>query len=305
MRSWRELLNKQVRLREGLEALRKRYGAGYLFSDPLEFPRRFSRKEDREVVGLVASSLAYGNVTTIRGSLERVLRWMGPRPADFARRLHLRQALADLSDFRYRWSRGRDVVCLVYFAGQMLTEAGSIEGFFRRGYDPDEDGLAGSLARFSKNVLALDHDALYSASRGDELPARAGVRFFFPSPRSGGACKRLNMFLRWMVRPDEGVDLGLWSTIPAADLVIPLDTHMTRIGQHLGWTRRRSPGWKMALDITCSLARIAPDDPVKYDFALSRMGILDGCPRHREKARCELCELRVAGPRNRNQRRRS
>lgn len=285
-------MREERRLFEGLEKLRLRYDGRYLGSDPLEFPHRYADPLDREVVGLVASSLAYGNVTTIRQSVERVLGALGPSPAQVAVRRPARELLGSLRGFRHRWSGARDVACLVYFAGRMIELEGSIGGFFRSGYV--ESDMAGSLLRYGQRALALDHGGLY---RGRGLSRGAGVRFFFPSPATGAA-KRLNMYLRWMVRPDDGVDLGLWPFVRTRDLVIPLDTHIHRIGIHLGWTKRKTPGFRAACDITASLARFDPEDPVKYDFALSRMGILEGCPRHRrgargaEEKRCELCELR-------------
>jgi uncharacterized protein (TIGR02757 family) len=167
----------------------------------------------------------------------------------------------------------------------MIETDGSIGGFFEKTYVPKD--MAGSLKRFSARALALDHGGLYR-TRG--LPKNAGVRFFFPNPETGAA-KRLNMLMRWMVRPDDGVDLGLWGFASTRDLVMPLDTHIFRIGRHLGWTGRRTPGFNAALDITRSLARFDPEDPVKYDFALSRLGILEGCPHHVRPRECELCSL--------------
>ena len=276
-------------LRDRLEKLYRRYDERYLATDPLVFPRRFERKQDREVVGLVASALAYGNVKTIASSVERCLDWMGPRPAEFARNARPQEALRSLGRFHHRWTRARDVACLVHFAGQMLESHHSIGRFFAESYAGGD--MAESLSRFSRRALALDHGGLY---RSRTLPAKAGVRFFFTSPKTG-ACKRMNMYLRWMVRPDDGLDLGLWPHIPTSDLVVPLDTHIYRIGRHLGWSQRKTPGFGAALDITRSLALVDPDDPVKYDFALSRMGILKNCPRHRsnrERRTCELCKLK-------------
>lgn len=274
------------RLRFGLEKLRRRYDARYLGSDPLSFPRRFSRADDREVVGLVAASLAYGNVKTIRQSLEKVLAWMGPHPAKFARQLNVRTELERLGRFQHRWTRARDVVCLVFFAGQMLDSNGGVGGFFSSSYEPGD--MRESIRRFSNRALALDHGGLYAYRA---LPAQAGVRFFFTNPLTG-ACKRTNMYLRWMIRPDDGLDLGLWSFADRRDLIVPLDTHIYRIGRHLGWTARKTPGWSTAVDITRTLAALDPADPVKYDFALSRMGILEDCPRHPYDAPCELCAIR-------------
>ena len=281
---------KLARLRAVLEKLRARYDARFLNSDPLEFPRRFHRVEDREVAALVASSLAYGNVATIRASVEAVLARMGPRPGAFVRAIEPNTHLPRFQDFRHRWSSGRDVLCLLYFVRQMIERSGSVGAFFREVYDP-EDGLERSLARFSESTLALDHGGLYRSSR---LPGAARVRYFFPSPKMGSACKRLNMFLRWVVRPDDGIDLGLWGFVSPSRLVMPLDTHIARIAMHLGWTRRKTPGWKMAMEITRWLARLDPDDPIKYDFALSRMGILERCPRHPRSLSCDLCQFKRA-----------
>jgi len=283
---------QQTFLRDGLEELRRRYDQRFLATDPLMFPRRFERADDREVTGLLASALAYGNVETIATSVQRCLDWMGPSPADFARHALPHEALHSLGRFRHRWTTARDVVCLVHFAGQMLKSHHSIGRFFAESYASGD--MAKSLSRFSRRALALDHGGLY---RSRTLPAKAGVRFFFTSPKTG-ACKRMNMYLRWMVRPDDGLDLGLWPYIPTRDLVVPLDTHIYRIGRHLGWSQRKTPGFRAALDITRSLALADPDDPVKYDFALSRMGILENCPRHRSNhddpngRACELCNLK-------------
>jgi uncharacterized protein (TIGR02757 family) len=274
-----------TRLRDRLELLRRRYDASYLPSDPLEFPHRFQEPVDREVVGLVASSLAYGNVKIIRRSVERVLTSLGRNPASRVTRTEAKEMLRELRGFRHRWTRARDVACLFTFAGRMIEERGSVGAFFAESYV--EGDMAGSLRRFSERAVALDHGGLY---RSRALPKDVGVRFFFPSPVTGAA-KRLNMYLRWMARPDDGVDLGLWRFIPTRDLVIPLDTHIFRIGRHLGWTARKTPGFRTALDITRCLARFDPEDPVKYDFALSRLGILEGCPRHLRARDCELCEL--------------
>jgi uncharacterized protein (TIGR02757 family) len=265
-----------------------RYGASYLSSDPLEFAHRFTKAEDREVVAFIASALAFGNVTTIRRSIERILETLKPNPARTVKKLEPRRILHELSGFKHRWITRRDVTCFLYFTRQMIEQWGSIGGFFQRGFDPERDEMRDGLDAFSRDALALDHGGVY---RGKNLPSRAGVRYLFPSPVQGSACKRLNLFLRWVARPDDGVDLGLWNFISPSRLIVPLDTHISRIGQHLGWTRRKTPSWKMAIDITAALAQVDPDDPIKYDFALSRMGILEHCPNHALKSHCELCDL--------------
>jgi uncharacterized protein (TIGR02757 family) len=125
------------------------------------------------------------------------------------------------------------------------------------------------MDRRPQRALALDAGGLYG--RGP-LPRTAGVRYFFPSPRTGSACKRLNLYLRWMVRR-EGVDLGVWRGVDTSALVIPLDAHIYAIARRVRLTRYKSPGWKMAMDITRRLRRFDSRDPVKYDFAFHRLGL--------------------------------
>ena len=252
-----------------LDALFRKYDRRFLEPDPVQFVHAQRRKEDREVVGLIASSLAYGNVRQIKQSVERVLAALGPRPARAVRRLDPRQAAGILAGFKHRFNDGRDVACLLYFIRQMLERHGSIEGFFAAGLERGHPHVGPALASFSARALALDHGGLYGRRA---LPAKAGVRFFFPSPADGSPCKRLNLYLRWMVRRD-GVDLGVWRRVEPARLVIPLDAHVFAVARRVALTRLRSPGWRMALDITARLRRLDPEDPVKYDFALYRMGL--------------------------------
>ncbi len=254
-------------LRSRLDALYAHYDHRFVDPDPLQFVREQAADPDREVVGLIASALAYGNVVQIKRSIARVIDVLGERPAEAVDRLDPAEARRALRSFKHRFNDGRDVACLLFFLRQMRAAAGSIEGFFLRGHDTGDIGDA--LASFSERALALDHGGLY---RGRRLPESAGVRFFFPSPRDGSACKRLNLYLRWMVRRD-GVDLGVWRGVDPAALVIPLDAHIYTIARRVGLTRYRSPGWRMALDITRRLRRLDARDPVKYDFAFHRMGL--------------------------------
>jgi uncharacterized protein (TIGR02757 family) len=149
----------------------------------------------------------------------------------------------------------------------MRASHGSIEAFFGEGLGADDPDVGPALVSFSRRALALDHDGIYPSRR---LPARAGVRYFFPSPEGGSACKRLNLYLRWMARRG-GVDLGVWRRPEPRQLVLPLDAHTQAIARRLRFTRYRSPGWAMAVDITRRLRRFDPEDPVKYDFALYRL----------------------------------
>jgi uncharacterized protein (TIGR02757 family) len=255
-------------LRQRLDELYRQYDHRFVTPDPLEFVRAQETDADREVVGLLASSLAFGTVGQIKASIARVLAVLGPHPAEAVRALDPGSVARSLSSFKHRWSDGRDVACLLHFTRQMLEASDSIEGFFTQGLAEGGD-VEGALQSFSERALVLDHGGLYGRGL---LPARAGVRYFFPSPVQGSACKRLNLYLRWMVRRD-GVDLGVWRSVDPKALVIPLDAHIFAISRRVRLTRYKSAGWPMARDITRRLRRLDPADPVKYDFALHRMGL--------------------------------
>ena len=257
-------------LRRRLDALYAQYDVRFVDPDPLQFVRLQTSDPDREVVGLIASSLAYGNVKQIKASIARVLKVLGPEPARAVRELDPgRAAAGELGAFKHRFNTGRDVACLLFFIRQMLESHGSIEAFFRAGDDAAAHDIEPGLESFGTRALGLSHGGLYGSRK---LPADAGVRFFFPCPSSGSACKRLNLYLRWMVRR-HGVDLGVWPTIDPGRLVIPLDAHVLAIARRVRLTRYRSPGWRMAIDITRRLRQLDAADPVKYDFALHRMGL--------------------------------
>ena len=177
----------------------------------------------------------------------------------------------------------------------MIDRAGSIEEFFLEGDDPAAPDITDALDSFSTRALALD------LQRGLRPRARQrpGVCYFFPRPSAGSACKRLNLFLRWMVRRD-ALDLGVWTRVSPARLVVPLDTHVIRVGRCLRLTRYTSPGWPMARDITASLRRLDPDDPVKYDFSLCHLGMMNACGFSRAAQADAQCPLRgVCRPRAR------
>jgi uncharacterized protein (TIGR02757 family) len=166
----------------------------------------------------------------------------------------------------------------------MIERSGSIEGFFAEGLDAGAVDVEAALDRFSTHALALDLRAAYG-----RVPTRPGVGFFFPRPSGGSGCKRLNLFLRWMVRRD-AVDFGVWRQVTPAQLIVPLDTHVIRLGQCLRLTRYRSPGWPMAKEITASLRLFDPADPVRYDFSLCHLGMMSACGYERPQGdtRCPL-----------------
>jgi uncharacterized protein (TIGR02757 family) len=137
-------------------------------------------------------------------------------------------------------------------------------------------------------MLGFGHERFYPKG---ELARRAAIRFFFPTPVDGSACKRMNLYLRWMVRPEDGVDCGVWTGVAPSRLVIPLDTHIARISSYIGLTDRKSPGWAMALDITHHLRALDRNDPLRYDFALCHLGIAGDCPRKQDPAKCVKCPI--------------
>lgn len=277
-------------LRPALDELYASYNAGDTPEDPVHVIRPYTDAADREVVAFVASALAFGRVAGIMQSIARVLSRMGPRPAEFVRRFEPSCDSRAFDGFVHRWSCGTDVAALALILGHMLREAGSIEGFFAVGHEQSATDVTGALESFSTRAL--------DAPVGDVRSP--GVAYFFPRPSRGSACKRLNLFLRWMVRRD-AVDPGGWTAVSPARLIVPLDTHVIRVGRCLRLTRYTSPGWRMAADITASLRAIDPADPVKYDFALCRLGMTGACgfSRPQKDARCPLRGACRPAPRKR------
>ena len=259
----------------------------HLANDPLSLCHRYHTPADREVAGLIASSFAYGNVKIILRNLDIIFSRMGPSPRRFVEEFEPERGLALFAGFKHRFNDARDLCALLLACRTMLDEADSIGEFFLGCYDRQADDLTPSLIEFSAAVLAMDYSAVFGSR---EIPADSYFPFFFPSPASGSACKRLCMYLRWMVRPDDGIDLGLWHEIPPAKLVIPVDAHIRRISRYLGLTRRNQADWRMAREITAALRKLDPADPVKYDFSLCHLGISEGCD-GRDRLRCQACPI--------------
>jgi uncharacterized protein (TIGR02757 family) len=269
-------------------------------TDPIQIVRRYTRPDDREAVGFFASALAFGRVASVLQSIERLLALVGDHPGEYVRRFDPARETRAFSHLVHRWIGGSDLVALLWILKQMIGRSGSIEGFFLEGDDPASPDITPALDSFSTRALALDVTAAYGPP--DRLRQGYGVCYFFPRPSAGSACKRLNLFLRWMVRRD-ALDLGVWSRVSPARLVVPLDTHVIRVGRCLRLTSRTSPGWPMAREITRTLARLDPADPVKYDFALCHLGMMSACGFNLAQADAQ-CPLRgVCRPRARTPRR--
>lgn len=278
-----------VALRPQLERLYGEFNLTHSARDPIWTVRRFSDRADQEVVAFIASALAFGRVQSVLQTVDAVLAVMGPSPAGFLRRFTPDDA-GRFSALGHRWIRSRDLAALAWQLHLMLDGHGSIEGFFAAGRPADAPTVEAALESFSTRAMALDLTPIYGRRR-----PTPGVAYFFSRPSSGGACKRLNLFLRWVVRRD-AVDLGLWRAVSPAQLVVPLDTHIIRVGRCLGLTRRVSPGWKMALDITATLRQLSPDDPVRYDFAMCHLGMMGACGFGTTRTNCQCPLMAVCRP---------
>ena len=229
--------------------------------DPLETLYAYPDPGDQEIVGLVAAGLAYGRVTQILASVAAALAPLGPSPRRFLARTPTSAITRRFAGFRHRFTSGGELAALLVAVKRAVADHGSLERLFR-------DGVARTDATVLP-ALALFVDALRGLAPGP-CPS------LLSSPDDGSACKRMNLFLRWMIRRD-AVDPGPWRGLPAAKLVVPLDTHLFRIGTALGLTARRQADLATAREITRGFARIAPRDPVRYDFALTRLGIRPEC----------------------------
>jgi len=252
--------------------------------DPIQIVRRYEALEDREVVAFIAGGLAFGRVASVMASIEAVCAAMGPRPAEFIRQFDPTRDGADLRQLVHRWTRGDDFVGLIWIVRELIVRDGSLERSVASGLDASAADVQAALESFSTRARQIDVRPAYG-----RRPQNPGAHYFFSRPSTGSACKRLNLFLRWMVRRD-AVDPGGWSSVPTRQLVVPLDTHTIRMGKCLRLTRRATPGWKMAAEITAALRTYDADDPVRYDFALCHLSMMGACGfgTSRGSAQCPL-----------------
>lgn len=265
-----------------LELIEKTDAAARVKGDPLELVRRYQEPLDIEVAGLLSAALAYGRVDLFKPRLAALLESLGPHPGALARDLLHANIFKICEGFSYRMTGPAEVAALLAGAGALAREHGTLgaafAGMFLRAGEPTVRG-----------ALGLFVEALLAAS---PVPASRRLKHLLPHPALGSACKRLNLFLRWMVRGPDGVDFGLWRQIPAAALVIPLDTHVHRIAGLVGLTRRADLSWATAEEITSRLRALDPQDPVRFDFSLSHLGISGACPSRRDERKCQGCPLR-------------
>lgn len=253
-------------------------------ADPIWRVRRYNHPDDQEVVAFISSALAFGRVQSVLNSIDGMLQVMGPSPATFVRNFDPARDRQAFKHLVHRWTNGADFAALVWILHQMLWGSGSIENFFAEGLSSDAVDVGAALQSFSTRALEMEVRPIY----GRRTP-KPGVAYFFSRPSSGGACKRLNLFLRWMVREDR-VDLGIWKKVRPGQLIVPLDTHVIRLGRCLRLTKLKSPGWRMAADITASLRALDPVDPIKFDFSLCHLGMMNACgyEKRQKDSQCPL-----------------
>lgn len=261
----------QSRLSKQLDKLYGDFNVHESVADPIWRVRRYSQPDDQEVVAFIASALAFGRVQSVLNSIDGMLAVMGPSPAAYVRKFDPARDRHAFKHLVHRWTNGADFAGLVWILHEMLRRSGSIEQFFVDGLAADAVDVGAALQSFSTRALEIGVTPIY----GRKNP-KPGVAYFFSRPSSGGACKRLNLFLRWMVREDR-VDLGVWTKVRPAQLIVPLDTHVIRVGQCLRLTTLKSPGWRMAVDITGGLRAIDPVDPIRFDFSICHLGMMNAC----------------------------
>jgi uncharacterized protein (TIGR02757 family) len=259
-------------------------------ADPVELPRRYSDPLDQEVAALFAASLAYGRADVFKPVLTRVLDAMAPSPAAFVRGFAQAPVAGAFRFATYRFNRPADVAALAAAAGDLALRHGSLGARFGALFREEGGGpgaLRPALARFAGELRGAPPVARLLRGRGSR-----GLRHLLPDAGGPGASKRWNLYLRWMVRGPDAVDLGAWrGLVPPAALVVPLDTHVHRVARCLGLTRRKDASWRTAEEITAALRRVDPEDPVRFDFALCHLGMSGACPARRDPARCAVCPL--------------
>ena len=269
--------NAVDRIRERLDALLESQDAARTRArDPVDFVHRYASVEDQEIVGLLSASLAFGNAVAARASIARALDMLGDAPAKVARKSTARKLERKLDGFTHRIYRAPHLATMLARAGSLQDEHGTLGAAFAAFHQESDGDFRESLALFADQLRGANPDR--------------SLRHLVSDPRAGSACKRLVLYARWMVRPADGVDLGLWS-IPPSDLVIPVDTHIHRISRNLRLTKRATASWATAEEITANLRKLDPEDPVKYDFALCHLGVSRECPSRQDLEKCSTCAL--------------
>lgn len=242
-----------------LDELTEKYeNKDFIKNDPIQFPHRFKQKEDIEIAGFIASIFAYGKREVFIQKLNIIFEKMSNKPYDFVKQFDEKNDILD--DCDYRFSKGIDLKQIVLILKTLYNNNESLESLFLDGWNK---------TRTINGMFQVVTDYFYARTT---LPITQGFYHLLPNPNKGSACKRLNMFLRWMVR-DGYVDLAIWKFIPKSELIIPLDTHVAKISRKLNLINRQQNDWKTAKELTDILKEYCPSDPIKYDFAMFGYGV--------------------------------
>jgi len=233
----------------------------FIESDPIQIPRRFRKKEDIEIAAFLTAVIAWGQRKTIINNAERLMELMHGSPHEFVLN-HREKDLAPLSKFVHRTFNGSDLLAFIAALQSIYRDRGGLEEVLSRAFRNDAKRPGVGWTNFKTTFFEVPH-----------LPR---TEKHLPDPSKGSAAKRMNMFLRWMVRSDSaGVDFGLWKNIKPHQLYIPLDVHSARVARRLGLLQRKQNDWKAVLELNAWLKRFDPVDPVKFDFALFGMGVFE------------------------------
>ncbi len=271
-------------LRQRLDDLVSTFDVSTITPDPLELVLRYQIPEDQEVVGLLAAAFAYGRADLVVRNVSGVLVKIGSSPHRYLRdEFDVSEASSRFAGFSHRFQKTPELVALLRRISNAIRAHGSLGKLFEATHVKADETVRDSLQRFVEALIGPPYP-------DESLQVTRGLRYLLSSPADGSACKRMNLYLRWMVRTTSP-DLGLWRFVDPASLIMPLDTHIQRITTFLGLNRRKSTDWRTAEALTAALRRLDRSDPVKYDFAICRLGILSLCSRKRERSQCEVCLL--------------
>ncbi len=267
-------------IKKSLDRLHDQYRQEVM-SDPIQFPLRFKNPKDREVMALISALYAFGNVKMIFNTLENFLGFLGANPYEKIRSLNLKELQA-YKFVQHRWISPKDTQSFFLLLKKVLNEHESLEKSFLPFYNKNDVTLENAMSNWIE----------YLQTQLPNSPLTRGQKFLLSSPRKGSTSKRLVMFFRWMVR-NQKPDLGMWKNISSSQLLMPLDAHLFRFSQYLGFTKIKQHGWKAVVEATSHFRSIDPQDPVRYDFALARLGILNLCTHEVKFEKCSPCLIRT------------
>lgn len=240
-----------------LEKLVEKYETeDFIKEDPIQFPHRFKNDKDIEIAGFLASLFAYGNRKIFIKKLDELFKIMNNQPLEFILNFNPNE----LKGFNYRFAKDYDIIEVFLILNKLYKEDGGLKVLFEYGY-----GLDNSILTMFQTVV----DYFYSNTKNS-----VGMGFYhlIPNPKNGGAMKRMNMFLRWMVRKGS-VDLGIWDFMSTSELLIPIDVHVSRLSREMGLLTRNCDNFKSVMELTENLKKLDPNDPVKFDFAIFGLGV--------------------------------